>query len=131
MTNRDRIAFVTATTPEAETARDALVRRYGDATVPMDESLVTCAVDLSGRPFCVWQAEFTPEILGTFNSPLAEEFWRAVAGSGLMTLHVLCHHGRNAHHIVEGIFKASARALRMAVEMDPRGQGIPSTKGVL
>lgn len=107
------------------------IRRYGHFTLPMDEVLVTSAVDLSGRAFCVWQADLAPEILGTFNAPLAEEFWRAVAGSGLMNLHVLCHHGRNAHHIVEGIFKATARALRMAVELDPRGSGIPSTKGVL
>jgi imidazoleglycerol-phosphate dehydratase len=107
------------------------IRRYGSATLPMDEVLVTAAVDLSGRPFCVWQADIPPEILGTFNAPLAEEFWRAVAANGLMNLHVLCHYGRNTHHIVEGIFKASARALRQAVEPDPRNPGVPSTKGVL
>jgi imidazoleglycerol-phosphate dehydratase len=107
------------------------IRRYGHFTLPMDEVLVTSAVDLSGRAYCVWQADITPEILGSFNAPLAEEFWRAVAGSGQMNLHVVCHHGRNTHHIVEGIFKATARALRQAVEMDPRGGGIPSTKGVL
>jgi imidazoleglycerol-phosphate dehydratase len=107
------------------------IRRYGSATLPMDEVLVTAAVDLSGRPFCVWQAEILPEILGTFNAPLAEEFWRAVASHGLMNLHILCHYGRNTHHIVEGIFKASARALRQAVEADPRHPGVPSTKGVL
>jgi imidazoleglycerol-phosphate dehydratase len=71
------------------------------------------------------------ETLGTFSSTLAEEFWRAVAGNGLMNLHIVLHHGSNTHHIVEGIFKATARALRQAVEMDPRGAGIPSTKGVL
>jgi imidazoleglycerol-phosphate dehydratase len=107
------------------------IRRYGHCTLPMDEVLVTSAVDLSGRPYCVWQAQLFPEILGTFNAPLAEEFWRAVANTGHMNLHVVCHYGRNAHHIVEGIFKATARALRMAVEMDPRGSGVPSTKGVL
>jgi imidazoleglycerol-phosphate dehydratase len=107
------------------------IRRYGSATLPMDEVLVTAAIDLSGRPFCVWQAEVPPENLGTFNAPLAEEFWRAVAANGLMNLHVLCHYGRNTHHIVEGIFKASARALRQAVEADPRNPGVPSTKGVL
>ncbi|MBV9124946.1 MAG: imidazoleglycerol-phosphate dehydratase, partial [Planctomycetes bacterium] len=106
-------------------------RRYGSATLPMDEVLVTAAVDLSGRPFCVWQAEVPPEVLGTFNAPLAEEFWRAVAMSGALNLHVLCHYGRNTHHIVEGIFKAAARALRQAVELDPRMTGVPSTKGVL
>jgi imidazoleglycerol-phosphate dehydratase len=107
------------------------IRRYGSATVPMDETLVTAALDLSGRPFCVWQAEVPPEMLGGFNAPLAEEFWRAVASSAAMNLHVVCHHGRNAHHIVEAIFKACARALRQAVEPDPRMTGIPSTKGVL
>ena len=107
------------------------IRRYGSATLPMDEVLVTAAVDLSGRPFCVWEADVPRETLGTFNAPLAEEFWRAVAASGAFNLHVLLHHGRNTHHIVEGIFKASARALRAAVELDPRMTGVPSTKGVL
>lgn len=107
------------------------IRRYGSATLPMDEVLVTAAVDLSGRPFCVWNAEVPRETLGTFNAPLAEEFWRAVSSSGLFNLHVVLHHGRNTHHIVEGIFKATARALRQAVEADPRMTGIPSTKGVL
>jgi imidazoleglycerol-phosphate dehydratase len=107
------------------------IRRYGSATVPMDEVLVTAAVDLSGRPFCVWHADIPLEILGTFNAPLAEEFWRAVAARAALNLHVLCHHGRNTHHIVEGVFKAVARALRQAVEKDPRMTGVPSTKGVL
>ena len=107
------------------------IRRYGAATLPMDEALATVAIDLSGRAFCVWQAELQPELLGTFNAPLAEEFWRAVAGSGALNLHVLCHYGRNSHHLVEAIFKAAARALRQAVEPDPRGVGVPSTKGVL
>jgi imidazoleglycerol-phosphate dehydratase len=107
------------------------IRRYGAMTVPMDETLVTAAVDLSGRAFCVWSAEVPAETLGMFNAGLAEEFWRAVAGSGLMNLHVFCHYGRNTHHIIEAIFKATARALRQAVEIDPRGSGVPSTKGVL
>jgi imidazoleglycerol-phosphate dehydratase len=107
------------------------VRRYGSATLPMDEVLVTAAVDLSGRPFCVWRAEVPLETLGTFNAPLAEEFWRAVSSAGAFALHVVCHYGRNTHHIVEGIFKATARALREAVEPDPRMTGVPSTKGVL
>jgi imidazoleglycerol-phosphate dehydratase len=107
------------------------IRRYGSATLPMDETLVTSALDLSGRAVCVWNVEVAPEMLGTFNAPLAEEFWRAVAGAGLMNLHVLCHHGRNTHHIIEAVFKATARALRQAVELDPRGSGVPSTKGVL
>ena len=107
------------------------IRRYGDATVPMDEVLATVAVDLSGRPFLVWNANVPNELLGTFASQLAEEFWRAVSSVGVMNLHVVVHHGRNTHHIVEGIFKACARALRQAVELDPRASGIPSTKGVL
>jgi imidazoleglycerol-phosphate dehydratase len=107
------------------------IRRYGSATLPMDESLVTVAVDLSGRSFCVWKADVPTEVLGAFNAPLAEEFWRAVASAGALNLHVVCHYGRNAHHIVEGIFKAAARALRQAVESDPRMPGVPSTKGVL
>jgi imidazoleglycerol-phosphate dehydratase len=107
------------------------IRRYGSATLPMDDVLVTAAVDLSGRPYCVWQADVPMEMLGTFNAPLAEEFWRAASVHGAFNLHVLCHHGRNSHHIVEAIFKATARALRQAVEADPRVTGIPSTKGVL
>jgi imidazoleglycerol-phosphate dehydratase len=107
------------------------IRRYGSATVPMDETLVTSAIDLSGRPFFAWQAELPPEMLGTFTAPLAEEFWRAVSSSGAMNLHILCHYGRNTHHMIEGIFKATARALRQAVELDPRMPGVPSTKGVL
>jgi imidazoleglycerol-phosphate dehydratase len=107
------------------------IRRYGAATVPMDEALVTAAVDLSGRPFCVWRVDLPIEILGTFNTPLAEEFWRAVVANGAFNLHVIGHHGRNAHHLIEAVFKATARALRQAVEYDPRMSGVPSTKGVL
>jgi imidazoleglycerol-phosphate dehydratase len=106
-------------------------RRYGHCTLPMDEVLVTSAIDLGGRPFFVWNAAVPIETLGIFNSQLAEEFWRAVSSSGLMNLHVLMHHGRNTHHIIEGIFKATARALRQAVEGDARMTGVPSTKGVL
>ncbi|MBM4070995.1 MAG: imidazoleglycerol-phosphate dehydratase HisB [Planctomycetes bacterium] len=107
------------------------IRRYGSVTLPMDEVLVTAAIDLSGRAVCVWHVALLPEILGTFNAPLAEEFWRAVAGNAGMNLHVVCHHGSNSHHIVEGVFKACARALRAAIEADPRAVGVPSTKGVL
>jgi imidazoleglycerol-phosphate dehydratase len=107
------------------------IRRYGWAVLPMDETLVTSALDLSGRAVCVWNVNLQAEMLGTFNAPLAEEFWRAVAGSGLMNLHVLCHYGRNSHHMIEAVFKATSRALRQAVEIDPRGVGVPSTKGVL
>ncbi len=107
------------------------IRRYGDATVPMDDALVTAAVDLSGRPFLVWKAGIPNELLGTFASPLAEEFWRAASSAGAFNLHVVAHHGHNAHHLIEATFKAVARALRQAVEPDPRGVGVPSTKGVL
>ena len=107
------------------------IRRYGSATVPMDETLVTAAVDLSGRPFLVWNADVPNETLGAFRSGLAEEFWRAASSAGAFNLHVVLHHGRNTHHIIEAIFKATARALRAATEPDPRGSGVPSTKGVL
>lgn len=107
------------------------IQRYGHVTLPMDEVLVTAAIDLGGRSYCVWQADIVAEQLGAFNAPLAEEFWRAAAANGAFNLHVLCHYGRNTHHIVEGIFKAVARALRLAVALDPREQGIPSTKGSL
>jgi imidazoleglycerol-phosphate dehydratase len=107
------------------------IRRYGHAIVPMDETLVTSAIDLSGRPFLVWKANISNESLGTFHSSLAREFWQAVASAGLLNLHVLSHHGDNTHHMIETIFKATAQALRAAVEMDPRGSGVPSTKGSL
>jgi imidazoleglycerol-phosphate dehydratase len=97
----------------------------------MDETLATAAIDLSGRPFLIWQPEIPYELFGTFSSQLSEEFWRAVSSAGLLTMHVVLHHGRNTHHIIEAIFKAAARALRSAVEIDPRAVGIPSTKGVL
>src|ERR1700733_8863798 len=74
------------------------IRRYGSATLPMDETLVTAAIDLSGRPFCVWRADVPLETLGSFNSQLAEEFWRGVASAGVLTLHVVVHHGKNTHH---------------------------------
>lgn len=107
------------------------IRRYGHFTLPMDETLATVAVDLSGRVAVVFQAEFPTFKIGDFDSQLVEEFWRGVAGSALANLHVLVHYGRNSHHISEAIFKAAARALRMAVEPDPRLTGIPSTKGTL
>ena len=105
------------------------IRRYGCLTLPMDEALVTTAVDLSGRPFCVWRAEVPPETLGTFNAPLAEEFWRAVSSAGAFNLHVVLHHGRNAHHIIEAVFKSLAIALHQATRV-VRGD-LPSTQGVL
>ena len=107
------------------------IRRYGHSVLPMDETLVTCAVDLGGRPFWVWQADMPSPKIGDFDSELVADFWQAVATQGRMNLHVLLHHGRNAHHISEAIFKAAARALRDATEHDPRNPGVPSTKGSL
>lgn len=107
------------------------IRRYGHFTLPMDETLVTVAVDFGGRHALVWKAEFATEKIGDFDTQLVEEFWQAVSGSALANLHVLLHHGRNSHHISEAIFKAAARAMRMAIEIDARMSGVPSTKGTL
>jgi len=105
--------------------------RAGHCTLPMDETLATAAVDLSGRAYLGWHVEMPRSRLGDFDTELAEEFWRAVTSNGLFNLHVVLHHGRNAHHIVEAVFKACARALRQAAEIDPRCPGVPSTKGTL
>lgn len=107
------------------------IRRYGHFTLPMDEVLVTSAVDLGGRYAFEYHAPISAPKIGTFDSELVEHFWQSFAANARCNLHVLLHHGRNAHHIAEGIFKATARAVRMAVESDPRNPGIPSTKGVL
>lgn len=107
------------------------IRRYGHFTLPMEETLVTSAIDFSGRYFLVFNATFSSPKIGTFDSELVEDFWQATAANALANLHVVVHHGRNNHHIAEGIFKATARALRMAVENDPRQRGVPSTKGTL
>ena len=108
------------------------IRRFGQALVPMDEALVEAAVDLSGRPFLAWNVAFERPRIGEMDTELFEEFFRALAMSGLLTLHLTQRAGRNAHHVAEASFKAAARALRMAVEIDPRaGDAIPSTKGAL
>ncbi len=107
------------------------IRRYGHFTLPMEETLVTSAVDLSGRYALVFQVTFASPKIGEFDSELVEDFWQATAANALMNLHVILHHGRNSHHISEAAFKATARALRMAVEPDPRMPGVPSTKGTL
>jgi imidazoleglycerol-phosphate dehydratase len=107
------------------------IRRYGHFTLPMEETLVTAAVDFSGRYFLVFQAEMPSPKIGTFDSELVEDFWQAMAANSLCNLHILLHYGRNSHHISEAIFKATARALRAAVEADPRVTGVPSTKGTL
>jgi imidazoleglycerol-phosphate dehydratase len=107
------------------------IRRYGHFTLPMEETLVTVAVDLSGRYALVYNAPIPAPKIGAFDSELVEDFWQAVAANCLCNLHVVLHYGRNSHHIAEAVFKAAARALRMAVEHDPRMTGVPSTKGTL
>jgi len=105
--------------------------RYGSITLPMEETLVTVAIDLSGRYAFVHKFAFPTEKIGAFDTELVQEFWQAVAVNGLLNLHVILHHGENSHHISEAIFKAAARALRQAVAMDPRQSGVPSSKGTL
>ena len=107
------------------------IRRYGHFTLPMEETLVTTAIDLSGRYALHFEAAFPAAKIGEFDSELVEDFWQATAANALCNLHVLVHHGRNSHHISEAVFKCAARALRMAVEIDPRSPGVPSTKGTL
>jgi imidazoleglycerol-phosphate dehydratase len=109
------------------------IARFGDATVPMDEARAAAAIDLSGRPLCVFEARRLPRMaIGGFETELCEEFMRAVASTSRMTLHVRVEAGRSAHHMIEAAFKAFARALRAAVALDPGGAGgVPSTKGVL
>lgn len=107
------------------------IRRYGHLVLPMDEVLVTVALDLGGRPYWAWDAPMPTPRVGDFDTELAADFWQAVAMNGRMNLHVLLHGGRNSHHVIEAIFKAAARALRSACEIDPRVVGVPSTKGTL
>lgn len=107
------------------------IRRYGHFTLPMDECLVTAAIDLGGRYAFEYRAPIAAEKIGNFDSELIEHFWQSFAANARCNLHVLLHYGRNGHHIAEAVFKATARALRMACEADPRMHGIPSTKGVL
>ncbi|MDT8856517.1 imidazoleglycerol-phosphate dehydratase HisB [Paracoccaceae bacterium Fryx2] len=108
------------------------IRRYGECALPMDDAQVRCALDLSGRPFLVWNVAFPTPKIGTFDTELVREFFQALATHGGITLHVDLIHGVNSHHIAEAAFKAVARALRLAVETDPRkADAIPSTKGTL
>ena len=107
------------------------IRRYGHFTLPMDETLVTVAVDFSGRHVLAYNAPTASQRIGDFDSELLEEFWQAFSANALCNLHVLLHYGRNSHHIAEAVFKATARAARMAIEADPRMTGVPSTKGSL
>jgi imidazoleglycerol-phosphate dehydratase len=107
------------------------IRRYGHLVLPMEETLVTSAVDFSGRSYLVFNAPMPSPKIGDFDSELVEDFWQAFANNAQCNLHILLHYGRNTHHIAEAIFKATARAIRNAIEIDPRQQGIPSSKGVL
>ena len=108
------------------------IERYGSAIIPMDEALVLCAVDLSGRPYIACNLEFKTEKIGSFDTELVQEFFTAVSRTGLMTLHLKQFDGQNSHHIAEGAFKAFARAMKQAVKLDPDCAGdLPSTKGTL
>ena len=108
------------------------IRRYGHFNLAMDDAQVACALDLSGRPFLVWNLPFPSQKIGRFDTELVREFFQALATHSGMTLHVDLVHGVNSHHIAEAAFKSVARALRMAVELDPRAAGtLPSTKGAL
>jgi imidazoleglycerol-phosphate dehydratase len=107
------------------------IRRFGSAAVPLDEALVLAAIDISGRGSLTWDVEVPIELIGTFDTSLAHEFVTAMASNAGITVHLHEVSGDNAHHIIEATFKALARALRDAVEIDPRVSGVPSTKGVL
>ena len=107
------------------------IRRYGDCLLPMDDALVRAALDLSGRPWLAWEVPIPAAKVGTFDTELAREFFQALSSHGGITLHVDGLRGINAHHVVEAAFKAVARALRVAIEPDPRREGVPSTKGSL
>ena len=107
------------------------INRYGNFHLPMEETFVTIALDLSGRFYLVFKADFPTEKIGDFDSQLVEDFWQSFAANALCNFHVMLHYGRNSHHISEAIFKGAARALRMAAEKDERMPGIPSTKGTL
>jgi imidazoleglycerol-phosphate dehydratase len=109
----------------------ARIVRYGSATVPMDEARASCAIDISGRPFTLFEAELPAGATGGFEHELTEEFFRALANAAKLTLHLRVEAGTNAHHMIEAAFKAFARALRAAVAIDPDETGVPSTKGTL
>jgi imidazoleglycerol-phosphate dehydratase len=107
------------------------IKRYGEAIVPMDEALCRTVIDLSGRFYLIYEVKTRRQTIGNFSVELAEHFWRSFAETAKFNLHIDCLRGRNTHHILEGTFKATARALRQAVERDARITGVLSTKGVL
>jgi imidazoleglycerol-phosphate dehydratase len=124
-------AIVLGTALDQALGDRARITRYGAATVPMDEARASCAIDISGRPFTLFEAELPPGATGGFEHELTEEFFRALANSAKLTLHLRVEAGSNAHHMIEAAFKAFARALRAAVAIDPDETGVPSTKGTL
>ncbi len=107
------------------------ISRYGQATIPMDEARVSCALDLSGRGMCVFEGTLPPGVIAGFDHDLVEEFFRALATNAMLTMHLTVEAGTNAHHMIEASFKALARALRCAVALDSGERGVPSTKGTL
>lgn len=107
------------------------IRRYGHFVLAMDDAQLACALDLSGRPYLVWNVDFPTAKIGTFDTELVREFFQALSTHGGITLHMDKVHGVNSHHIAEAAFKALAKSLRMAVEPDPRSDALPSTKGAL
>jgi len=107
------------------------IARYGHFILPMEETLSTVAIDLGGRAFFVIDAEFPTQKIGDFDSELVEDFWQAFSTNALCNLHIRTNYGRNGHHIAESIFKAVARSIRMAVAVDDRIKGVPSTKGTI
>ena len=107
------------------------IRRYGSAVVPMDEAAAECSLDISGRPLLVFRGEIPITKIANYETELTEEFFRAVANGARMTLHMDIRYGSNVHHMIEAAFKAFARALRVAVSIDPEQKGVPSTKGTL
>ena len=107
------------------------IRRFGDALVPIDEALAQAAIDLSGRPYVMHEEPNIVELIGAYDTTLTRHIWESISASAQLAIHVRVMSGRNAHHVVEAQFKAVARALREAVELDPRVVGVPSTKGTL
>ena len=107
------------------------ITRYAHVELPMDEALARCSIDISGRPYCHFHSELPPVTIAGFETELTGEFFRAVASNAKLTLHLSNPYGANAHHMIEACFKAFARALRVAVAIDPDETGVPSTKGTL
>ncbi len=124
-------AIVLGQALDSALADRAGIGRYGWAAIPMDEARASCAIDLSGRPFTLFEAQLPAGATGGFEHELAEEFFRALANAAKLTLHIQIQAGSNAHHMIEAAFKALARALRQAVAIDPGETGVPSTKGTL